>query len=146
MRPDHPKQGFCFFVEGEFDREISEKLDLLIENLAAAKTWTIGPPIPTYDPASADVSGSHEPMTTGGMLELYSAWPPWNQFLPRDVDIAQFHECEALIEALCPFSREHNLEIAFQLDQTQVGWIENGKVDRLLTQGLLTEWRKALGI
>lgn len=82
--------------------------------------------------------------TLGGYLEIYSALPPWK--LPREIDQKHLEEVTALTSALTDFSHEHSLAFEFELSDTFVGSIEDGKMDRSLSEGLLGEWRRHLGV
>jgi hypothetical protein len=82
--------------------------------------------------------------TLGGFIELYSTLPPWCDALPQDVDRAHLEEVKALISALADLSKKTGHEIAFELDSSQIGWIERGVVDRSLREGLIEEWEKSL--
>jgi hypothetical protein len=43
-------------------------------------------------------------------------------------------------------SREHNLAFDLELDDKFVGSIVAGDMDRTLSEGLLGEWRRGLGV
>lgn len=60
------------------------------------------------------------------------------------MDRAHLEEVTRLVEALRRLSEEHRLAIEFELDGNFVGAIEDGRLDRLLAEGLLGEWRRTL--
>jgi hypothetical protein len=80
----------------------------------------------------------------GGILEVYSALPPWGDKLPVDVDEKQYEECKLLVDHLRSLSEQCAYEFEFYLDDVYVGSVSNGAMDKLLTQGLFEEWRKVL--
>ena len=80
----------------------------------------------------------------GGILELYSGWPPWGERLPPEIDRAQLEEVETVIDALSEFSAQTGLPIEFELEGDSVGSIVRGTPDESLAETLLGEWRKSL--
>ena len=143
MRPDHPRQVLSFVIEGEVDDRLASGLRTLIEGLAGSRRWTIGRP-EFIDEEEDDEDGPAR--LVGGRLGIYSAWPPWNDHLPPEIDREQFQECDLLIRSLADFSAARHVEIALHLDRTNVGWIEDGEMGRSLAEGLLGEWRRTLGL
>jgi hypothetical protein len=142
MRRDHPKVPLFFFIEGEADEELADALRVFLESLAPTRSWTLGPP--EFTETTDELDDGSEMTFAGGALELYSALPPWDQYLPREIDRAHLEECEYLIRRLAEFSAEHDVAIDFQLGETDVGDLDKGKMSQGLAVGLLGEWRRAL--
>lgn len=82
--------------------------------------------------------------TVGGVLEMYSALPPWLEKLPKDIDRKHYEECEFIIEKLAEFSNRYNCTIEFELDGDSIGEIKYGQLDSSLSEGVLGEWKKIL--
>lgn len=143
MRPDHPKQALVFFIEGEVDDRLASELRALIERVSESRPWTLGPP-EFLDETDADEGESVR--SVGGTFEVYSAWPPWNEDLPLEVDRAQFQETELLVRSLAGLSAAHRVDIVFKLDRVDVGAVESGEMTPALAEGLLGEWRRAIGL
>ncbi|MEE1923252.1 hypothetical protein V0R50_30815 [Pseudomonas sp. 148P] len=136
MPLDHSKQRMIFYVAQDLDQSIRTGVQRLVSELAASRIWSIAPPsfIDEMDENALEV--------VGGMLEVYSALPP--NILPLDVDAKNLEEVEVLIDAVRALSEKEGLSFEFQLDDTYVGSIEDGVVDRLLQEGLLAPWRDNL--
>ncbi|OLU16548.1 hypothetical protein BVH01_08115 [Pseudomonas sp. PA1(2017)] len=136
MPLDHAKQKLIFYVAQDLDQSIKSDVQQLVKELAATRVWSIAPPrlIDEIDENGLEV--------VGGVLEIYSALPPY--ILPLDVDSKNLEEVEELIGAVRDLSKKESLSFEFQLDATYVGSIEDGVVDRVLQEGLLAPWRDNL--
>lgn len=140
---DHPIRELLFF-SAELTEADKEEIWDFVSRLATSRNWVIRPPF-AVDLSEDDESEPDSRIdAAGGILELYSALPPWK--LPREIDLLHFEEVSALVQALEDFSREHHLEFELQLDGEGIGSIEEGLYDRSLKVGLMDEWRKSLGI
>jgi hypothetical protein len=144
IAPNHPKQKLLFFVAQDLNDVIRTNIRDFVLRLASLRCWLNGPPsfVNCRDEPEDSSRGDMPVETVGGFLEIYSALPPWT--LSRDIDLQHLDEVTTLINALRGFSGEHHLSIEFELDGTLVGAIDNGKMDRSLTEGLLGEWKQHL--
>ena len=143
---DHPRQKLLFFIAQDLDSELRLKVREFVQQLAGRRHWLNGPPrfVDETDEATSSDSDDLPIETLGGYIEIFSAWPPWS--LPRDVDIQHLREVEDLVAALRQFSRQNGLAIELEFDGKFVGEIEHGEMDSLLSDVLLGEWRRALGV
>src|SRR5262245_45673124 len=146
LDPSHPKQKLFFFAAEDLDDTIRAKIRDFVLRLASLRSWLNGPARFVHDREQpTDVSGGDKPVeTVGGYLEIYSALPPLT--LPREIDLQHFDEVRALVDEVSAFSQEHCLAFAFQLDETFVGSVIDGEMDRLLAEGLLVEWERQLSL
>jgi len=142
--PGHPKQKLLFAIVSDLDEAVRTGMKTLVHELAASRQWVIAPPCFVESKEEPqDISGNDVALeTVGGYLEIYSAWSPWK--VPRDIDLQHLDEVEGLVGALRDLSRRWKLEIEFELDGKFVGAIVEGEMDRLLSVGLLDEWRRHL--
>ena len=112
----------------------------------AGRSWAVAAPAfldETQD--GSDLAPGDLPIrAVGGALKLYSGRPPCDEQLPLDIDRALLADTEATVEAMTRFAKDTSHEISFELDGGEVGWIENGEPDSLLTEGLLDPWRQSL--
>ena len=138
---NHPKQTLLFYISDDIDDENDvEAMKDAVGKLAASRSWVIRPPV-FLNESEADAEAG-ELRTVGGFIEVFSALPPWGDELPEEIDRAYFEEAKAVVDAMTTFSEKTGHEIAFELDETQVGWIEHGVIDRSLREGLLGEWER----
>jgi len=143
LSSDHPRQCLLFFVAQDINDELRQKVKAFVQRISKAREWVIKPPRFVDSAVEADRPEVDLPVVTlGGLLELYSAYPGTN--LPKDVDRQHLEEVEFLVKELQTFSQENALAVEFELDQTFVGSIEDGILDRSLREGLLGAWRKHL--
>lgn len=142
----HPKRILLFFVAQDLDDNIRSNVRDFVLRLAGLRHWLNGPPrfVNSREEPKDTSRGDMPVETIGGYLEIYSTLPPWT--LPRKINIQHFDEVTALLNALCGFSREHDLAIELEFDGELIGAIEDGKMDFALAEGLLGEWKRHLGI
>jgi hypothetical protein len=145
LDPSHPKQRLLFFVAQYVDDDIRACVRDFVVRLASLRGWVNGPPRFVNGRETGDTLRGDTPIeTVGAYLEIYSALPPL--ILPRDIDVWHLQEVTALVDAVRDFSREANLAFEFELDGTYVGAITDGTMDRALSEGLLEEWKRQLGL
>jgi hypothetical protein len=143
LAPDHPKQRLLFFVAQELDDRVRANVAELVARLSESRSWVIGPPQFVDERSEAASAPGDAPIeTVGGTIEIYSALPP--STLPRDIDRQHLEEVEALVSAICRFSQDHRVAFEFELAGTFVGAVEGGRMDRVLADGFLGEWRRLL--
>ena len=141
---DHPILPLLFYVEGEIDDELRSAVEALVQRVAASRDWTLYPPEFVHEIDDEELEGQEGMSfeTLGGVLQLYSTYPPLT--LPREVDLAQLEEVEYLFSHLKAFSGEHQIFFDVAYDGESIGDIDNGELDANLSEGLIGEWRKAL--
>lgn len=127
------KQKLVFYVAQDLDQSIRSKVQQLVSEIAVSRPWSIAPPsfINEVDERGTEV--------VGGMLEIYSALPP--NKISVEMDSKNLDEVEVLIGAVVKLSENEGISFEFQLDNTFVGSIEDGVIDRVLLDGLLVPWR-----
>jgi hypothetical protein len=139
---DHPKKELLFVIEQNLDDTIKAKAWDFVIGLASQRDWVLGPPQLVNQRQKSAAGGGVSRELFGGLLEIYSALPPWD--LPREIDLAHLNEVAFLIDLLSEFSRVNQLNIMFQLDGEFIGSIDFGEMDKSLRVGLLEEWRRHL--
>ncbi len=133
--------GLLFCAVGDASREQARLLMLLISKLNATRAWAVQPiqPVDETDDASVSAPDDVPIRTLGGFLPLQQGK------VARDLDLAQLADVEFLVGELAAFSASTSTELELELDGTYVGDIVDGKVSRLISEGLIGEWRKSLG-
>lgn len=144
VTPDHPKQRLLLALEPDFDEFTVGRVKSLVDGLREARVWTLGPPQFVNESEPGDEPGESPTRTVGAILDLYAGHGEWADKLPADLDRAHFEEASALVEAFAELSRATGVEVAVELDQDQVGWIEAGIPDHGVAEVFLGEWRRSL--
>ena len=99
-------QKLLFFVTGDADGEIVERVHKFVDSMNADREWLCGPLHFIHQQEALQARSGDKPIVTiGGRLEIYTALAPWS--LPRDVDRGLLEEVEFLVQELCTFSRQH---------------------------------------
>lgn len=138
---DHQRQRLLFFISDDVDDALVDRVARLFDRLASLRAWVIAPPGFVDETDEPENPAVDLPVrTVGGVLELYSS-----KDLAPDLDRRHYDEVADVLTALAEFSEESGHEWEVELDGAHVGSISNGKLDRLLTEGLLAEWRTAMG-
>lgn len=137
---DHPKQKLLFYVAQDVDEDIPEKMKRYVTEIARGHEWLLGGPTFVDEMQQSEIGTPFR--TVGGVLELYSALPPSE--LPVEIDRRHLDETTYLVDALRTLSANERLAIEFYLDDTFVGSVEDGKIDRALAEGLLGDWCRTL--
>jgi hypothetical protein len=139
-----PTQELLFLVSGGQGGDTRELVSELLDRLAQMRRWQCGPPdfVDLGGPDDDEARGDPCADTIGGRLEVYSAMPIGS--LPRELDLQALEDVAAFLAEIAEFSRSRNLVFEFLLDGNPVGKIKSGRLDRLLEQGLLGEWRRQI--
>lgn len=120
------------------------EMERLVTKLAEKRVWSLGRPT-FVDEVDDSSSPDDVPIRTlGGVLEVYSTWPPEGARLPKELDQANLDDVKALVESLIAFSSKARHEIEFELAGEHVGSIRAGEPDRILREGFLGEWEQSL--
>lgn len=144
---DHPLINLLFCVDcamDEIDDKMRAKIERLVERMAGSRDWVLAPPefVDVVEDDSCTEPDDLPIVTLGGILQLYSAFPPHE--VPREIDLAQLHEVESLIAQLLEFAREQQIDFEFEFNGESIGEIVDGELDHSMEKGLLGEWRKHL--
>lgn len=144
---EHPKDTILFYVGGRADEASAERVGRLIDRLAVELPWVIHPPYFVYQVEDHTDPDTGKPvLTVGGVLEVYTAHPPWRDRLPREVDEAHYREFRTLVDHLATISKESGDEFHFEFHEELIGIIKDGELDERLETQFLGTWARALGI
>lgn len=148
LSPDHRKCNLFFLFEGGVTDQAEAAFEEFLVSATTQRDWTIEAPglIDYLDEFPDRPEPEQFVRTYGGVLQIYSALPPWGDRLPKEIDCQHFHEVAWLVARLSEFSQSFKCEFRLQLDDTHVGFVGDGKPDRSVQQGLLDEWKRVLGI
>lgn len=78
------------------------------------------------------------------MLSIYTALPPWDEDLDRQVDRDHLEEIKELMREVCRISDQHNVSFVLEFAGESIGLVESGQMDNLLEFGLIGEWERIL--
>lgn len=137
VSPDHPRVPVLIAVDGEATDVQRTAIASVVAAIAGELTWSIAAPI-FVDEEEDGVA------TVGVFLEIYSGHPPWGERLPSAVDRAQLDEVRLIVDRMAEVSAKFEIDVAVELNQEAIGWIESGTADRSLSIGLLAEWERRL--
>jgi len=143
VTPDHPKQRLLFALEPGYPDTAVRAVKVLIDKLRASREWVAAPPEFVNESTEAD-PGDEPIHTLGAFLDLYVGHGEWADKLPPEIDRALFDEASALVQAFTELSRQFDVEVALELDDDQIGWIEHGVPDRGVAEVFLGEWERSL--
>lgn len=144
---EHPKDTLLFYVAGRADETVAARVGAMIDGLASARDWVIHPPYFVHQTEDFIDPETGKPVETiGGVLEFYSAHPPWRDRLPAEVDRAHYLECRSVVDRLLEISRELGIEFHFEFQGELVGAITAGQEDDRLGRQFLGTWSQAVGI
>jgi hypothetical protein len=127
-----PQELLAYF-SSDFTEDDVNGLKMVAEALAASSRWPLGPPLFVNETDSSSCTRPEdEPIRTVGILLRVTARgePP----------ATPVSEAVRLLDALAASSRDRRLELEVQLDETYVGKIGSGQMDRVLREGLLERW------
>jgi hypothetical protein len=142
--PEHPIHDILFYVYDGLSDSVVAEMEKLVIQLAETRVWTISPPEFIDETEEPEDPSKDLPIrTVGGMFRTYSAWPPWRERLPVEIDRLHFEVFLAAVEAATIFSKHHNVEMAFELNGIDSGWIKDGVMDDLM-KSTIDEWKKGL--
>lgn len=147
LTPEHPRLQILFYIAGdEVEDEEAEGMEQLVATLAASRTWSIGPPEFVDDVEEGTSEGDVDLPLVGCVLETSSRYPPWGARLPAEIDRAQLDEMQAVVSALCTFSREYDHEIVIEYNGDGIGAIVEGVPSKELQAGFLADWERRVAL
>jgi hypothetical protein len=122
--------------------QLTRPFEELLGSLHSARDWVIGAP-ELIDYIDEEPTG--EKWTYGCALQMRSAFPPWRDTLPKEIDRRHYEEAALLIDRVTAFSLAQHCDFYVQFDSNSVGFIRDGVADDAIRLGLLEEWRNTLG-
>ncbi|MFG2043963.1 hypothetical protein [Dactylosporangium sp. NPDC048998] len=138
MREEHPIDLLVAAVEGTAPDSIASSLRVLSEQLAGRRHWILGPPEFFDEPGVGAVR------SLGLVLSIYTALPPWDEEIDRQIDRAHMEEVKELIGEICRISGEHDVSFVLEYSEEVIGMVEHGQMDESLEVGLIGEWERVL--
>jgi hypothetical protein len=138
MREDHPIDRLVVAVAGEAPESLATAMRASARQLASRRTWIIGAP------EFFDELEPRDGRSLGFVLSVYTALPPWNEDLDRQVDRDHLEEVKELIREVSRISDEHDVSFIFEFAGELIGMVEFGQMDNSLKVGLIGEWERIL--
>jgi hypothetical protein len=127
------EHALLVYLSGDFSEADVTAFGTAVRELGRSQRWTLeAPELIDQTDASSCTQPEDQPIRTlGARLPVTG---------PEEVPGTPVQEVRALIEGLASLSRSRSLEMEVQLDNTYVGEICSGVIDRLLREGLLERW------
>jgi hypothetical protein len=125
-------------VDGEVDDLLAAQLRESSAVFANRAAWTLGPPVfvDETDACSCELPEDEPIRTTGFVLDV--TLPNVEPGTPRA-------EVEDFVAAIALLSRTLNVDFQLQLGDLYVGRIKRGVPNRLINDGLVATWSRAVG-
>lgn len=127
-----PNQLLWYLEGSPTQRDIAVIREVLAL-LGRRSGWLVGAPQLVNE-------GQPDDWTLGLLLELPRCFEP----LDVEVERRSLADVEAVVKALGQVPSALHLSVAVELDGDVVGWVEGGRPDQLLSEGLLEPWRARL--
>jgi hypothetical protein len=146
VSPHHPRLPFLFALDEQYSEDDVEAMKAFVAELGGSRSWLLGAPeyVNQSQMTEWDRPEDLPIRTVGGVIELYSAFPPWGDQLPRETDLAHLAEVKAIVDALKVFTAKRKLNVTLELDDTWVGQIVDGVADDMVTDDLIGEWERSI--
>jgi hypothetical protein len=125
------------FVDDEIAPDMVAELEQLVSQLLQARQWAGAPP------AFVDSTDSAGVRTCGVVLWLTEVRAS-GVSIPDELDRRELADTKAVVDALAWFSRRTGLTIGIEYGGDSAGWIEAGKADALIREGLIGEWERRI--
>lgn len=126
-------QELLAYLSSEFSEEDAAALASVVGGLEHARRWSrLAPRLVDETDSSSCTHPQDRPVRTLGAILTVSS--------PGEVPETPVSEPQCFLDALAVYSRERQIELEVQLDNTYVGTIQPVGLDRLLRQGLLDSW------
>ncbi len=126
-------QKLLAYLSSDFTEDDVVALEGVAKRLIAEGRWLVEPPVFVDDTDSSSCTRPEdEPVRTVGVVLTVNSL--------GEAPETPVTELERLLDALSAFSRERQVELELLLDDTYVGEIRDGNLDRLLREGLLEQW------
>ena len=144
---EHPKDTLLFYIAGRWMRLQRSEWGNCSTGWLKRFPWIIHPPYFVHQTEETVDPESGEPViTVGGVLEFYTAHPPWRDRLPREVDEAHYREMRLLVDRLCSQAeyRATNFISSFMKSSSESSGM--GSPMKGWRCSFLGAWARALGI
>ncbi|MER7894566.1 hypothetical protein ABTX15_32855 [Micromonospora sp. NPDC094482] len=134
----HPEVALLGFVEDEVVPDTVAGLKQLVAKSLHAREWAGAPP-EFVD--SVDSAGVH---TCGVVLLLTEVRGSEAVTVSAELDRRELADAKALVDALAGFSGRTGLTVGIEYGGESVGWIEAGRPDEGIREGLIGEWERRI--
>ncbi|MDG6108059.1 hypothetical protein Daura_45480 [Dactylosporangium aurantiacum] len=126
------------YVDDKVAPDTVAGLEQLVAQLVQSREWAGAPPafVDSIDPA-----GVH---TCGVVLWLTDVRAPEAATVSADLDRRELADAKAVVDALAGFSGRTGLTVGVEYGGESVGWIEAGRPDEGIREGLIGEWERGI--
>src|SRR5688500_8188516 len=127
IEKSHPQHPLLFFLElpessDSFDPNVVAEFEASVRELATGRSWVIDAPQFIDETVEPENPLLDRPVrTVGGLIYLYSVYPPWDAAISKETDRAQLGDVEAVIEAMSKFSQRTRWSVGFAYNHEDIG-------------------------
>jgi hypothetical protein len=134
----YPEVSLLGYVDGEVVPDTVVGLEQLVAQLLQAREWAGAPPECIDNIDSAGVR------TCGVVLWLTDVLAPAAVTVSAELDRRELADAKAVVDALAGFSGRTGLTVGIEYGGESIGWIEAGRPDAGICEGLIGEWERRI--
>ncbi|MEV6925242.1 hypothetical protein AB0M46_12175 [Dactylosporangium sp. NPDC051485] len=134
----YPEVSLLGYVDGEVVPDTVAGLQELVAQLLRARGWAGAPP-EFVD--SIDAGGVR---TCGVVLWLTDVRASTAETVSAELDRSELADAKAVVDALAGFSGRTGLTVSIEYGGESIGWIEAGRPDEGIREGLIGEWERGI--
>jgi hypothetical protein len=134
--PGYPAVSLLGFVDDEVVSDAVAGLEQLVVQLLQTREWAGGPP------EFVDAIDSAGVRTCGVVLWLTDVRASEAGTVSAELDRRELADAKAVVDALAGFSGRTGLTVGIEYGGESVGWIEAGRPDEGIREGLIGEWER----
>lgn len=134
----YPEVSLLGYVDDDVVPETVAGLEQLVAQLLQARGWAGAPPEFVDDIDSDGVR------TCGVVLWLTDVRASEAETVSAELDRRELADAKAVVDALAGFSGSTGLTVGIEYGGESIGWIEAGRPDEGIREGLIGEWERGI--
>ncbi|GAA4263084.1 hypothetical protein [Dactylosporangium darangshiense] len=134
----YPKVALLGYVDDEVMPDTVAGLERLAAQLLQSREWAGAPPEFVDNIDSAGVR------TCGVLLWLTDVRASGEVTVSAELDRRELADAKSVVDALAAFSGRTGVTVGIEYGGDSVGWIEAGRPDEGIREGLIGEWERGV--